>query len=116
MGKGEVRKHGTGKWFLALLAVMVFFYGLPLSAGAWSYKEAAQPYVGKPVTILDEVTPLQETMKKLVPDFIKETGIKLDYVLLNHFDVISKGQADLLSGTAAYDAVLLHSPQMGLLD
>jgi multiple sugar transport system substrate-binding protein len=29
--------------------------------------------------------------------------------------VISKGQADMLSGRGAYDAVMLHSPQMGLL-
>ena len=54
-------------------------------------------------------------MKTLVPDFEKETGIKVDYQLLNHFEVISKGQADMLSGRGAYDAVLLHSPQMGLL-
>ena len=85
------------------------------SAQAWSYKEAAKPFAGKSITILDEITPLQETMKTLVPAFEKETGIKVDYQLLNHFEVISKGQADMLSGRGAYDAVLLHSPQMGLL-
>ena len=30
-------------------------------AGAWSYKEAARPYAGRSITVLDEVTPLQET-------------------------------------------------------
>jgi multiple sugar transport system substrate-binding protein len=83
--------------------------------GAWSYKEAAKPYAGRSITVLDEVTPLQEAMKTLVPEFEKETGIKVDYQLLNHFEVISKGQADMLSGRGAYDAVMLHSPQMGLL-
>ena len=39
----------------------------------------------------------------------------MDYTLLNHFEVISKGQADMLSGRGAYDAVMLHSPQLGLL-
>ena len=84
-------------------------------AQAWSYKDAAKPYAGQSITILDEITPLQETMKTLVPEFVKETGIKVDYQLLNHFEVISKGQADMLSGRGAYDAVMVHSPQMGLL-
>lgn len=85
------------------------------AADAWSYKEAAKPFAGQSITVLDETTPLQETMKTLVPEFVKETGIKVDYQLLNHFEVISKGQADMLSGRGAYDAVMLHSPQMGLL-
>jgi multiple sugar transport system substrate-binding protein len=88
---------------------------IPAPAGAWSYKEAAQPYSGTTINILDEVTPLQENMAKLVPDFEKETGIDVNYELLNHFDVISRGQADMLSGRGSYDAVLLHSAQMGLL-
>ena len=93
-----------------LLSVMVTAPAL-----AWSYKEAAKPYAGQSITILDEITPLQETMKTLVPEFVKETGIQVDYQLLNHFEVISKGQADMLSGRGAYDGVMLHSPQMGLL-
>ncbi|HEU4439088.1 MAG TPA: extracellular solute-binding protein [Methylomirabilota bacterium] len=85
------------------------------AAQAWSYKDAAKPYAGRSITVLDEVTPLQENMRTLVPEFEKATGIKVDYQLLNHFEVISKGQADMLSGRGAYDAVMLHSPQMGLL-
>jgi multiple sugar transport system substrate-binding protein len=85
------------------------------AAQGWSYKDAAKPYAGRSITVLDEVTPLQENMRTLVPEFEKATGIKVDYQLLNHFEVISKGQADMLSGRGAYDAVMLHSPQMGLL-
>jgi multiple sugar transport system substrate-binding protein len=85
------------------------------AAEAWSYKDAAKPYAGQSITILDEITPLQETMKTLVPEFVKETGIQVDYQLLNHFDVINKGQADMLSGRGAYDGVMVHSPQLGLL-
>lgn len=87
----------------------------PAAANAWSYKEAAEPYSGTTINILDEVTPLQESMATLVSQFEEETGIKVNYELLNHFDVISRGQADMLSGRGAYDAVLLHSAQMGLL-
>jgi len=98
-----------------LLIVMLLAAAGPASAQGWSYKEAAKPFAGQSITILDEITPLQETMKTLVPEFVKETGIKVDYQLLNHFEVISKGQADMLSGRGAYDAVMVHSPQMGLL-
>ena len=85
------------------------------AAHAWSYKEAAQPYTGTTITVLDEITPLQETMQKLIPNFVKETGIKVNYELLSHPEVISKGQADMLSGRGEFDAVMLHSAQMGLL-
>ena len=105
--------NGRIVWSLALATALL----MPATARAqsWSYKDAAKPYAGKSITILDETTPLQESMKALVPEFEKLTGIKVSYELLNHFEVISKGQADMLSGRGAYDAVLLHSPQMGLL-
>lgn len=82
-------------------------------AQAWSYKEAAKPFAGTTIRVLDEITPLQETMKTLVPQFTAETGIKVEYELLNHFEVINKGQADLLSRRGHYDAVMLHGVQMG---
>ena len=82
-------------------------------AQTWSYKEAAKPYVGSTIRILDEITPLQETMKSLVPQFTADTGIKVEYELLNHFDVINKGQADMLSRRGYYDGVMLHGVQMG---
>ena len=77
------------------------------------YAEAAKPYKGVTIRVLDEVTPLQETMSKIVPDFEKETGIRVEYELLNHFEVISKGQADMVSGRGYYDAVMLHGMQYG---
>lgn len=82
-------------------------------AQAWSYKDAAKPYAGASIRVLDEITPLQETMKTLVPQFSAETGIKVEYELLNHFEVINKGQADLLSKRGYYDGVMLHGVQMG---
>jgi len=85
------------------------------AADAWSYAAAAKPYAGRSIRVLDEITPLQETMKKLVPLFTAQTGIKVDYELLSHADVIGKGQADLFSGRGYYDAVMLHSAQLGPL-
>ncbi|MBS7538957.1 extracellular solute-binding protein [Ancylobacter lacus] len=77
------------------------------------YAEAAKPYKGVTIRVLDEITPLQETLSKIVPDFEKETGIKVEWELLNHFEVINKGQADMLSGRGYYDAVMLHGFQLG---
>jgi multiple sugar transport system substrate-binding protein len=91
---------------------------LALAAGAaaaqgWSYAEAAKPYQGVTIRVLDEITPLQETLANIVPDFTEETGIVVEYELLNHFEVINKGQADMLSGRGYYDAVMLHGFQLG---
>jgi multiple sugar transport system substrate-binding protein len=83
------------------------------AASAWSYKEAAAPYAGTTIRVLDEITPLQEVLKTLVPEFSAETGINVEYELLNHFEVINKGQADMLSGRGYYDGVMLHGLQMG---
>ena len=106
------RPIGVGK-VVSLLSAAIITAASATSALAWSYKEAAAPYKGTTIRILDETTPLQEVMAKLVPQFEKETGIKVEYELLNHFDVISKGQADMLSGRGNYDGVMLHSFQMG---
>ncbi len=80
---------------------------------AWTYKEAAEPYKGTTIRVLDEITPLQEILKNIVPEFTAETGIIVEYELLNHFEVINKGQADMLSGRGYYDAVMLHGFQIG---
>jgi len=84
-------------------------------AGAWSYREAAGPYKGKTIKVLDETTPIQDAMAAIKGDFEKETGINVEWELVNHFLVISKGEADLLSGQGAYDLIMLHSPQVGRL-
>ena len=96
-------------------AVACLAVALGASAADFSYAEAAKPYKGKSIRVLDEVTPLQEALSKIVPDFEKETGIKVDWELLNHFEVINKGQADMLSGRGYYDAVMLHGFQLGPL-
>ncbi|SON55689.1 Maltose-binding periplasmic protein [Hartmannibacter diazotrophicus] len=101
---------------LASLALGGLLCATALSpAFAWSLKEAAEPYKGTEIHILDEVTPLQESFAKLVPEFEAESGIKVNYQLLNHFEVINRGQADLLSGRGEYDAVMNHGLQYGLL-
>jgi multiple sugar transport system substrate-binding protein len=97
---------------VAASALLLATTGLTRAQG-FSYTDAAKPYAGTAIRVLDEVTPLQETLSKIVPEFEKETGIKVEWELLNHFEVINKGQADMLSGRGHYDAVMLHGFQMG---
>jgi multiple sugar transport system substrate-binding protein len=117
MTKGDKQQNET-RWNLAGMVPVAALLGalmVPSLANAWSYKEAAEPYKGVKIDILDEVTPLQQGFAKLVPEFVAETGIEVNYQLLNHFEVINKGQADLLSGRGAYDGVMVHSAQTGLI-
>jgi multiple sugar transport system substrate-binding protein len=90
-----------------------FVSGSAAQADDSFYAEAGKPYKGVTIRVLDEITPLQETLSKIVPEFEKETGIKVEWELLNHFEVINKGQADMVSGRGYYDAVMLHGFQLG---
>jgi multiple sugar transport system substrate-binding protein len=97
----------------AAIMSLMLMTGSAAMADESFYAEAAKPYKGTTIRVLDEITPLQETLSKIVPEFEKETGIKVQWELLNHFEVINKGQADMLSGRGYYDAVMLHGFQVG---
>lgn len=104
------------KWFTVVITLATgFLLADGQEAWAWSYREAAAPYKGKTIVVLDETTPIQDAMASIKGDFEKETGINVEWELVNHFLVISKGEADLLSGQGAYDMIMLHSPQVGRL-
>ena len=79
----------------------------------WTLAKAAEPYKGTEIRVLDEVTDLQPAMKTLIPQFEQETGIKVNYELEAHPDVIRKGEADVISGRGAYDAIMVHVQQAG---
>lgn len=105
----------TKSWYrtAAFAVSAMLLAGHAASAEDSFYATAAAPYKGTTIRVLDEITPLQETLSKIVPEFEKETGIKVEWELLNHFEVINKGQADMLSGRGHYDAVMLHGFQVG---
>lgn len=79
---------------------------------AFSYARAAEPYRGVEIEILDEITELQPGFyENIVPLFEEETGIKVNWELQGHFDVISVGEADLFTGRGRWDAIQLHNYQ-----
>ena len=71
------RSHGR-LWAGAALAAAVMTTASAVHAQSF-YAEAAKPYKGVTIRVLDEITPLQETLTKIVPDFTKETGIKVEW-------------------------------------
>ena len=81
--------------------------------GEWSLAEAAAPYAGTTINVLDEVTDLQPRFAELIPQFEEETGIDVEFSIEGHVDVIQKGEADLLAGRGDYDLVMVHDFQMG---
>ena len=76
--------------------------------GEWSLAEAAAPYAGTTINVLDEVTDLQPGFAELIPEFEEETGIDVEFSIEGHVDVIQKGEADLLAGRGDYDRVMIH--------
>ena len=64
---------------VAIIALTAALTAAPAPSQAQSfYTEAGKPYAGKTIRVLDEITPLQETLSKIVPEFEKETGIKVE--------------------------------------
>ena len=109
------RSGAVAPAFIAGAAAFLLTAGVASQAGAWSYKEAAEPYVGVEINILDEIQPLAYALAELKPEFEAETGIIVNLEILSHPEVIAKGQADMLSGQGFYDAIMVHDAQMGLL-
>lgn len=102
-------------WSLMLPAAVIAGATTHTHAQGFDYATAAAPYQGTEITILDEITPLQLQAAELIPEFVELTGINVNYELLNHFQVIEVGMADMLAGAGRFDAVMLHSSQMGII-
>ncbi|KWX65845.1 ABC transporter substrate-binding protein [Mycobacterium sp. NAZ190054] len=84
-----------------------------VNAENWTLAEAAKPFAGTEIRVLDELTDLQPSLATMIPEFEAETGITVTYELEGHTDVIRKGESDMLSGRSAYDAVMVHVQQAG---
>ena len=52
------RSGSAAPALVAAAAAVLLTAGVASQAGAWSYKEAAEPYVGVEINVLDEIQPL----------------------------------------------------------
>ena len=103
--------------FLKSTAITVFGAGLPVS-GAFAQNRYAK-YAGQTVTINIPAHPHYDAMMKIIPEFTKETGIKVDVVeyLGTESQVVGRlavhdGQS--VSAMVAGDAHALLHGQLGL--
>lgn len=83
----------------------------PPADAPFSLAEAAAPYAGTTLTILEEHNGDLENFFDLYSQFEEETGINLELSIEAHPDVLTKGETDLYTGAGRYDVVLIHAFQ-----
>ncbi|GAA0613466.1 sugar ABC transporter substrate-binding protein [Paenochrobactrum glaciei] len=100
------------KWILA--ATVTASISLVFSsAHAWTLEEAAAPYKGVTIRTVGESLPPLEAMKKLAPQFEKQTGIKVEIEMYEHSEAVSKVMLDLNSQRGRYDFIIQPHREIG---
>ena len=74
------------KWFLTTLSVLALTAGAvigPVPARAeWALDKAAEPYKGSQINVIFLDRPGYRAIIKLLPEFEKKTGIKVNYEIV----------------------------------
>lgn len=76
------------------------------SAHAWSLKQAAAPYKGMTVTVVGLHRPSYVAAQKLTPQFEKETGIHVKWVLYPYEESLKAETLNFVSHSQQFDAIL----------
>lgn len=92
-------------------AILLFSIGT-VQAEEWSYAEAAKPYAGTSIRVLDERSDQQVAAAPYIGMFEQETGIKVDYQTVNHFELLDYWKAENHK-PLQNDIVAIHSGQFG---
>lgn len=99
------------KSWLLLPMVMLFSLMAINQAIGWSLKEAAKPYKGTTVYVLINHHRMYEYSEPYIPEFERETGIKVNVELLTRRTMNTKQEFELGSNTAAYDLMYTSTAQ-----
>jgi len=83
--------------FSALLGAMVTSNAIA-NDQAWSLKKAAKPYGGTTVNVVFLLRPGYEAIEKMIPDFEKQTGIKIKIRKLPYENALGEQVRDFISG------------------
>jgi multiple sugar transport system substrate-binding protein len=83
----------------ALLTVAVALVVLigPTLAGAWSLEEAAKPYAGTELEVVFLLRPGYEAAEKMIPEFEKKTGIKINIIKHPYENSLSEQVRDFVA-------------------
>lgn len=99
MGKG----YKGIVWFVVAILTIIGLSGMVLAQD--------QPYAGTTITIITWDTATARAIEKLIPEFEKATGMKIDWNVFAEPVLREKVIADLAAKTGAYDIFLLDGWQ-----
>ncbi len=68
------------RFVLFSMAFMLAFCAVATQASAWSLEEAAKPYAGTELDVVFLLRPGYEAAEKMIPEFEKKTGIKINII------------------------------------
>jgi len=80
--------------------------GTPAANAAWSLSEAAKPYKGVTIKLPFLDRPGYKAAIAMVPEFTKQTGIKVKWDIIPYESTLQKLTLDFTGGKATYDGVL----------
>jgi len=92
---------------IVILVCMFLAAGGTANAAEWSLKEAAKPYVGQTVNLIWFAVPWCSELIKIIPQFEKETGIKVNVTDYPYESLHEKVVTELATGSGAFDLVLV---------
>jgi len=94
---------------LIVILVCMFLAAGTVSAAEWSLKEAAKPYAGQTVNLVWFAVPWSSELAGVIPQFEKETGIKVNITDYPYESLHEKIITELAGGTGAFDLILIDS-------
>jgi multiple sugar transport system substrate-binding protein len=97
------------RYGLIVILVCVILAPGVANAEEWSLKEAAKPYAGQTVNLVWFAVPWSSELAKVIPQFEKETGIKVNITDYPYESLHEKIATEITAGTGAFDLVLVDS-------
>jgi len=93
---------------IVILVCVILASGVA-NAAEWSLKDAAKPYAGQNVNLIWFAVPWSSELTKVIPQFEKETGIKVNITDYPYESLHEKIISELAGGSGAFDLILIDS-------
>lgn len=103
--EGNVMKPSV-KSILLGSACAAAVLGFAPSARAWTLQQAAAPFKGETVTVVGLDRPSYKAAQKLTPEFEKETGIHVKWVIYPYGNTLKAETLNFVSHSGQFDAIL----------
>ena len=103
--------HQKGKMCVGLV-ILVSFLGISI-AGATPSAVENKTYAGTTICFPTEAVPTYESLAKLIPEFEKKSGIKVEMKYYPQESLVEKQMLDLAGKTGIYDLMAIPFEQFG---